>query len=204
MHFTKYSVAVATKNQTAKTTAEALLNNFIFGNPTKLLSDQGANFDGEIIRELCQLMGIEKIRTTVYHPQCNGIAEIFNKTLLNMIGTLEPEKKANWKHYLPSLSFAYNAMKHESTGYTPFELMYGRKPRLAIDTLFQIENNDQISTDYVNDLKKKLETARNIANKTLEQKRNKQKLLYDRKANAATIHVGDKVLVKNTSIQWTS
>ena len=59
-HFTKYALAIPTKNQTSKTTAEALYNNFIvhYGIPTKLNSDQGTNFESELIKELCQLLGI--------------------------------------------------------------------------------------------------------------------------------------------------
>lgn len=101
-HFTKFAVAVTTKNQTAKTTAEALLNNFIFpyGIPTKLLSDQGPNFESQVVKELCTLLGIDKIRTTVHHPMGNGISERFNRSLLTMLRTLEPEKKQDWKNII--------------------------------------------------------------------------------------------------------
>ena len=74
-HFTKYALAIPTKNQTAKTTAEALYNNFIlnYGIPTKLHIDQGSNFESEIIKELCQMTGITKTRTSIYHPMGNGL-----------------------------------------------------------------------------------------------------------------------------------
>ncbi|KAH3851362.1 hypothetical protein DPMN_093842 [Dreissena polymorpha] len=197
-HFTKYAVAVPTKNQTAKTTAEALLNNFIFhyGVPTRLLSDQGANFESEVIQELCNLMEISKVRTTIYHPQCNGQSERFNRTLISMLATLEPEKKENWKKFVPSLVYAYNAIRHESTGYSPFELMFGRCPRLPVDSMFQIENDDLMNTEYVQDLKQKLEVSWDIALKTLNKSREKQKNNYDKKVKASTINVGDKVLIK--------
>ena len=87
-HFTKFALAIPTKNQTAKTTAEALYNNFIlnYGIPTKLHSDQGPNFESELIKELCHLTGMEKTRTTIYHAMGNGVTERFNRTLLNMLG----------------------------------------------------------------------------------------------------------------------
>ena len=99
-HFTKFAVAVPTKNQTAKTTAEVLLEHFIYkyGIPSKLLSDQGPKFESEVIKNICTLMGIEKKRTTIYHPQCNAISERFNRNLLDMIGTLEPEIKTTGKN----------------------------------------------------------------------------------------------------------
>ena len=198
-HYTKFSVAVATRNQTAKTTAEALLHHFFlpYGIPSKLHSDQGRNFESDLIKELCKLMDVKKTRTTVYHPMCNGQTERFNRTLLDMLGTLEHERKRDWKKYLPSLVYAYNATKHESTGYTPFELMFGRKAKLPIDSVFHLDNReDTITSDYVKDLKERLETSHEIANKALQKARQKQKTQYDKKAKATTILVGDTVLVK--------
>jgi len=200
-HFTKYAIAIATRNQTAKTTAEALLDNFIlhYGIPTKIHSDQGANFESEIIKQLCTLMNIEKTRTSVYHPQCNGISERYNRTLLSMLGTLELDKKADWKKHLPTLVFAYNATKHESTGFSPFELMFGRKAKLPVDATFRLQDEEEVSRDtneYITELKDRLETARSIAEKTLEKARDKQKAGYDKKAKAVKLAIGDKVLVK--------
>ena len=107
-HFTKYALAIPTRDQTAKTTAEALYNNFIlhYGIPTKLHSDQGANFESQIIKELCQITGTIKSRTTVYHPMGNGITERYNRTLLRMLGTLQEAQKKDWKKYVPSLVYA--------------------------------------------------------------------------------------------------
>ena len=120
--FTKFAVAVPTKNQTAKTTADALFNSFIipYGLPKTIHSDQGANFSSKLIKELCQITGISKSRTTPYHPMGNGITERFNRTLLSMLGTLEPDKKSNWKAYIGPLVHAYNATKHDTTGFLPF------------------------------------------------------------------------------------
>ena len=93
-HFTHYVQAYITKNHMAHTTARVLYNNFfsVFGFPQKLLSDQGTEFTGDVIATTCKLLGIEKIRTTPYHPQTNGSAERVHQTLQRMIGKLDPEK----------------------------------------------------------------------------------------------------------------
>ena len=109
-HFTKFAMAIPTKIQTAKTTADAFYNNFIlhYGIPTRIHSDQGANFESNILKELCHLTNMEKSRTPIYHPQGNAEPERFNRTLLGMLGTLENEQKTDWKKYINSLVYAYN------------------------------------------------------------------------------------------------
>lgn len=121
-HFTRFAQAIPTKNETAHTTAKAIFDNFVvhYCFPSRLHIDQGRNFEGAVIKELCKIANIEKSRKTPYHPQGNGMAEKFNQTLMNMIGTLEEKQKSNWKAHIPSLVHAYNFTRHESTGLTPY------------------------------------------------------------------------------------
>lgn len=90
-HFTRYDQAIATRNPTAKTTAEALFNHFIvhYGINLRLHSYQNAKFESKIIQELCHTLDINKSRTMPYHSMGNGLTERFNWTLIKMLGTLE-------------------------------------------------------------------------------------------------------------------
>ena len=101
-HFTRYAMAVPTRNQTARTTAKVLFDSFFahYGFPAKLHSDKAQNFESKVIRHLCRVAGIKKTRTTPYHPMGNGQAERFNQTLLRLLSTLEPAKKSDWKSYV--------------------------------------------------------------------------------------------------------
>ena len=134
-HFTRYAQAIPTRNQSAKTTARILSENFIchYGFPSRLHSDQGCNFESEVIKELCSIANIDKSRTTPYHPMGNGMPERFNQMLLNMLGTLEDDQKSDWKTYVSSLVHAYNSTRHESMSTRLIFYMSGRHSRLAVD-----------------------------------------------------------------------
>ena len=200
-HFTRFAVAVPTRNQTAKTTADVLYNEFIakYEIPARLHSDQGATFESEIIKQLCDMMGIKKSRTAPYHASGNGMTERFNRTLISMIGTLDPEKKRNWKPFILSLVHAYNCIRHESTGYSRYSLLFGREPRLPVDMAFGLEREsvqEKSYNEYVSDLREKISDAFEKVQKKADLSREKQKRNYDLRAKTARLLVGDRVLVK--------
>ena len=206
-HFTRFAQALPSRNQTAHTTAKLLFENFIchYGFPGRLHSDQGRNFESEVIEELCKIASVDKSRTTPYHPQGNGMAERFNSTLLNMLGCLEDDKKVDWKSYVPSLVHAYNSTKHDSTTYTPHFLMFGRHPRLAIDAFLGIEpdkcTGKMSKSTYVSKLKARLNFAYRIASKEAKKQGKRHKKRYDLRVRDCKLAVGDRVLIKNVGLQ---
>ena len=141
---------------------------------------------------------IEKSRTSIYHPIGNGMTERFNRTLLSMHGTLEPEKKNHWHKYVAPLVHAYNCTRHSSIGYSPYYLMFGREPRLPIDLVFGLDRNleSKNQTSYVTDLKQRLQEAYKAATKVSGDAQHRQKCLYDLKIRGANLQPGDRVLVR--------
>ena len=168
-HFTKYAQAFPTRNQTAQTTARVLFENFFvhYSFPARLHADQGRNFESRVIKELCNIAGVKKSRTTSYHAMGNGQTERYNSTLLGMLATLDPAKKSNWKEYVKPLCHAYNATRHNTTGYSPHYLLFGWHPRLAIDSFLGVEDISQqhagSKQDYVKKLKKRLNFSFKVA-----------------------------------------
>jgi transposase InsO family protein len=203
-HFSRYAQAFPTTNETARTTARVLFEKFIvhYGFPSRIHSDQGPCFESQIIKELCQLAGIAKSRTTPYHPMGNGQCERFNQTLISMLGTLQDDQKSDWKSYVPSLVHAYNVTPHTSTGYSPYYLMFGRQPKLAVDALLGLSNNEEnyrTKHEYVRKLHDRLSNAYKKAKATADQAAASDKKYYDMKAHASYLKPGDLVLVRNVS-----
>ena len=118
-HFTQYAHTIVTSSQTAKCTAQNLWDKFIvhYGFPEKILTDQGCNFESDLLKELCDLAPVKKIRMSGYHPQTNGQCEHFNATLINMLGTLPEKPKGTWREQVPTLVYAYICTRNNATDY---------------------------------------------------------------------------------------
>ena len=201
-HFTRYALAYPSKTQTAQATARILWDNFIchYGFPEKFISDQGRNFESDLIIELCKIAGVKKVHTTPYHPQGNGQCERFNSTLCNMLGTLSEEEKSDWKSHLGCMTHAYNCTKHASTTYSPYYLMFGRHPRLPIDIEFGLHkpncSDNSSKSRYIQKLRRRLNYAFQKASKYSDQQARKYKQGYDKSVKGPQLHENDLVLVK--------
>ncbi|KAG1924959.1 interleukin-1 receptor accessory protein-like 1-A, partial [Pimephales promelas] len=201
-HFTKMAFAFPCKNQSAKQVARRLWDDIfcIYGFPKRVHSDQGANFTSKLIKELLDMAEIKKSHTTPYHPMGNGITERFNRTLGSMIRALPPKSKAKWPQSLRVLTFCYNCTVHETTGFAPFYLMFGRIPRLPIDVMFQhVLKNDLVIThsEFVSNLKRDLSEAAKVAQRHSSAEQARHAKLYDRKVKGSPLTVGDRVLLAN-------
>ena len=137
-HFTKWYEAIPLPDQTAVTTANALVDHWIscFGCPHSLHSDQGRNFESKLFELLMQLLEMDKTRTTAFHPQSNAVIERMNKTLQNMLAKCVNEEQNNWSQQLPYVMMAYRSSVHESTAYTPQFLVFGQELSLPLDCMY--------------------------------------------------------------------
>jgi hypothetical protein len=135
-YFTRHVTAVALPNCTAEITAQTLFNEYFckYGVPAVILSDQGSHFRNQLMENIKLLIGYNHIYSTPYHPQTNAIVERFNATFVPQISKLQDTEHSNWDEYLQAVVFAYNTGIHKSTRYSPYELLYGRAPRLPITT----------------------------------------------------------------------
>ena len=199
---TRYPEAIALKRIDTPTVAEALVDMFSrLGIPEEILSDLGTQFVSECMEEVNRLLSIRHLTTTPYHPMCNGLVERFNGTLKAMLKKLCAEQPRQWHRFINALLFAYREVPQESTGFSPFELLYGRTVRGPMHILKELwtENVDvpetKTSYQYVFELREKLEATLELARAELEKAQNKGKHHYDCKAKPRKFRTGDKVLL---------
>ena len=140
--FSKYSQAFMTNNQKSLTVAKILVEKWfsVFGIPARIHTDQGRSFDNEIISHLCKMHGLKQSITMPYNPCDNSQCKRFNHTLFGWMRTLNCEQKPNWQDHLPSLVYAYNATPHASTGFQPYDLMFGCKAPVPCDNWLGLDN----------------------------------------------------------------
>ena len=124
-YFTKWPEGFALPDHRAETIAEKLVDDVIcrHGVLRTIHTDQGKDFDSKLIKALCELLEIEKTRTTAYHPESDGLVERLNKTLITMIRSLVDEEQKTWDIILPKVLLGYRSSVQSTTGYSPFYLM---------------------------------------------------------------------------------
>ena len=199
-HFTCFAQGYTTKNKSAKTAAEKLFNDFIqrFGYPQRIHHDQGAEFENDLFHHLEQLTNIKRLRTTPYHPMGNAQYECFNQTLLSTLRYLSGTQKSKWKDHVNKMVFAFNCTKNNATGFSPYELLFGRKPRLPIDIIFGKTQSTVCKRypQYLKDWKQAMEDAYKIAAAKSGQSMAKGRQRYNERAFAMDLKPGDRILVK--------
>ena len=199
---TRYPDAVPLKNIDTETVAEALLDMYSrLGFPEEVLSDNGTQFISECMEEVSRLLSIRQLTSTPYHPMCNGLVEKFNGTLKAMLRRLCSEQPKQWPRYINAVLFAYREVPQESTGFSPFELLYGRTVRGPIQILKELwtkevqEEEVKTSYRYVVELRERLDQTLKIAKESLENSQVRYKKYFDKKTKDRSFQPGDQVLV---------
>ncbi|KAK3716754.1 hypothetical protein QZH41_000597 [Actinostola sp. cb2023] len=163
--------------------------------------DQGGEFENQLFNYLEKLSGIKHSRTTPYHPQGNGQVERFNRTLLAMLRSLPETQKSRWSEHLNKVVHAYNCTRHDSTGFSPFLLLYGRTPRSPIDIMFGLKPPKGYCNypAYVKQWREAMRAAYDLANTQASKSAMIGKQQYDKKVRHTALQEGDRVLVRNLS-----
>ena len=197
---TRYPEAIPLKTIDAEVIAEQLASVFArVGIPQELLTDQGTNFTSKLLKELYKLLHVQAIRTSPYHPQTDGVVERFNQTLKAMIRKFVTDEGRDWDKLIPFLLFAYREVPQSSTGFTPFELLYGRSVRGPLDVLREAWETPKHASEsvvsYVLHIRDRLEKMVEVVQSNMTSAQERQKRWYDQKARTRQFVPREQVLV---------
>ena len=203
-HFTKWYEAKPLPDQTAATTANALVDHWIsrFGCPHSLHSDQGRNFESKLFGLLMQLLEMDKTRTTPFHPQSNAVIKRMNETLQNMLAKCINEEQSNWSQQLPYVMMAYRSSVHESAGYTPQFLVFGQELSLPLDCMYP-NPQENTTTDihgFAHNKRQAFQRAFGLFRRNLNEKQKRRNAISNKKVRGPTYKEGQKVLLYHPAI----
>lgn len=164
----KYIIAEPISNKRADTVAKAFIENVILkhGVPMTIATDRGTEFIAQVMKDVAELLGIEKLTSTAYHHESIGALENAHKTLGNFLRVSINDKPFTWSEWIPFWTFMYNTTVHSSHNYTPFELMYGRKCNLP-STIQTTPEPLYNFSDYAKELKYRMQVAHRDVNEKL-------------------------------------
>ena len=196
----KWPDAVALKSVTAKAVAEAAMEIFCRTSlPLQILTDRGAQFTSKLMQGLCDILSIERIRTTAYHPQTNGVLERLHGTLESILGKAHV-KGLDWVKQLPYALFALRQAPNRDTHLSPYELVFGRLARTPLDILYRgwrdVDDGELQVSDWVDNLCEHLEVLRNVAYSRATKASRKRKEAYDKGKVDRQLEVGSLVLTR--------
>ena len=148
--------------------------------------------------DVCKLLGVEKLNTTSYHPECDGMIERFNRTLKTMLRKRAAQFGNLWDRHLPGLLWAYRNTPYDTTGEKPSFLLFAwdcRSPtQAALLPVSAVEPT--IIEDYREELVITLSSARETALETIRKAQKRYKTSYDCKADHYSYRVSDWVLIR--------
>ena len=191
--FSKMSHFVVT---TEKTTAEGLVRIFrdnvwkLHRLPESVISDRVPQFAAGMMKELNKMLGIETKLSMAYHPETDGQTERTNQELEQYLRMYVNHRQNNWAEWLATAEFAFNNKIHTATKMSPFQVNYGREPRMGFD--IRKKGKNEKAEEFVKEMKERHEEAKVVLVKSQEEI--KRQANRNRK-EVEEYRVGNKVLI---------
>ena len=196
----KWPEAIPLKAQTARAVANGMIEIFSrTGIPLQLLSDQGSQFLGSLVKNLCRDLRIDQLKTAPYHPECNGVVERMHGTLVPML-TKAHQLGLDWVEQLPFALFALRSAPNRDTAFSPYQLVYGHRVRTPLDILYQgwaeVEFGELETEEWSGWLVERLAVWHDLVRERGKKASGDRKSQYDKTTVNRSLEVGDKVLCR--------
>lgn len=196
---TKFSYAYPCENHESVTIANNLVKFIsIFGIPSSILTDLGTDFNSSLMKDVVKLLQIKHLNTTPYHPQTNGALERSHSTLKDYLKHFINREQTNWDEYVHLAMYAYNTNIHNTTKFMPFQLIFGRDPRLP-SSIVQSPEFKYTYDNYYDNLKHQLNKSFQIARENIDKSKTNSKTHYDAKTKIHEYNIGDLVYLENNA-----
>ncbi|KAI2642954.1 Retrovirus-related Pol polyprotein [Labeo rohita] len=197
---TRYPEAVPLRKATAKAVAQELfLLASRVGLPAEILTDQGTPFMSRLMADFCRLLRVKQLRTTVYHPQTDGLVERFNQTLKQMLRRVAAEDKRDWDLMIPYVLFGIREVPQASTGFTPFKLLFGCQPRGLLDVAREAWEQQpaphRTVVEHIQQMRERIDRIMPLVREHLSKAQQAQQPHYNRVAQPREFQPGDRVMV---------
>lgn len=203
-HFSKYVEAFPISDQKADTIARIFVTEIIarHGTPKQLLTDQGSNFLSNLFKNICKLLHIEKLQTTPYHPQSNGLIERSHRVFKDIISHYVAKSQQDWDIWIPYVVMAYRFNIHSSTGFSPYFLLHGRDPVLPFDDILkpQVVKYDY-DQNYVSELMARLNSVFTTVRQNLDSAKARQAINYNKRTKSKYFDLGQLVYLNDPTVQ---
>ena len=207
-HATGFPEAVPLKDIDTIAVSEALLGIFSrVGIPREILSDQGPQFTSKLMGELHRLLGVKPLFSSTYHPMGNARVERLHSTLVSCLRKLCIDRPKLWHRFLVPTLFALREIPSDRTGFSAFELLYGRQVRGPLSVLRDLWTDSSLageerdSFQHVLDLRKSLEDCSELASAYADKSTDRFKTYFDLKSQNRYFNVGDEVLILLPDLQ---
>ena len=168
------------------------------GIPLRVLSDRGSVFLGRVMEKVCELLGIDRVVTSPYRPQSNGVVERLHGTLKPMLVKAN-DSGVDWSEFLPLALFAIRQVPNRDVGFSPHQLVYGRDVLGPLDILYsgwvdKVYESVDVE-DWVLKLQDKLYLLHDMA--VVEESNNavKRCLSFNKNRSDRSLKVGSKVSI---------
>ena len=200
-YFSKWTESFPLPNQEAQTVAKVFVEQWIcrLGAPRTIHTDQARNFESNLFKEVCQLLKMNKTRTSPYHPESDGMVERFNRTLISMLALFVEDNQANWDVLLPYVMLAYRSSVHSSTEFTPYKVVFGQEIILPVDLMLNLSGGERFptATEYVSRLADTLSTVIGAVRGHQARASGKQKEAFDVRVKWQYYSEGELVWVRS-------
>ena len=203
-YMSRWAVAKAVHEVSRFEVCDFMLDNIctIFGFPKQLVTDQGSQFMSETFEDLLTVFGVTHLATTAFSPWQNGLTEGFNKDLCRKISKYCNKKQDDWDLYIPLACWWHNTVPNSSTGFAPFEILFGQKPRVPMDHVFDtpVPEDPESIDDYVFARQRQMAEMHDLILTNTEHRAQRAVDRFDSTRQDTSFEVGDLVWLHDHGI----